>query len=431
MIFIVKEDCCFYYKMTEQERIDKNLRIKEAISATRAKREAQTCRVITVKIQENKLNNIQKEFLKMCFVEAKWLYNYILNLSNEGKDIFSIKYNDIDFVTHFDKNKQPIDSKLTHLSSQMQQSVLQGIVQNIKNLAKAKEKGNVVGSLNFISEYNSIDLKQRDVSYKIVSKGKIKIQGCKKPFHVNGLKQLKGLEDVDFANAKLLLKSSGHYIALTLYIKKENKNPYKGKIGIDMGCQTSITMSDGTKITCLVEESERLKKIQRKLSRTRKGSNNRYRIRKQLQKAYEKDDNRKNDAAHKVCHMLQQYAVSMQDEQLNAWKVKHGKKIQHSILGRVKAWLLKQEDTIVLNKFVPTSKLCTCCGHVHNALTIKDRTFVCPSCGYSEDRDVHAAQNMVWISENIVGAGRTDFKRVEFDEAIRQILKHEAANSLD
>ena len=416
--------------MTEQERINKNLRIKEAISATRAKRESQTCRVITVKIQDNKLNLTQREFLKMCFVEAKWLYNHVLDLSNNDCDIFSLKYNDIDYVRHFDKDKNPLDTKLTHLSSQMQQSVLQGIIQNIKSLAKSKEKGNNIGSLGFISEYTSIDLKQKNISYKIVSKGKIKIQGCRKPFHVNGLKQLKDIEDFDFANAKLILKPSGYYIALTLYIKKQEKNPYKEKMGIDMGCQTSITMSDGTKITCLVEESERLKKIQRKLARSKKGSNNRWRLRKSLRKAYERDTNRKNDMAHKVCHMLSQYQIHMQDEQLNLWKIKHGKKVQHSILGRVKAWLFNQDDTVILNKFVPTSKLCTNCGNVHNELTEKDRTFVCPSCGYSNDRDIHAAQNMIWISENIIGVGRTEFKRVEFDREICRILKHEAAKSL-
>lgn len=417
--------------MTEQERLEKNLRIKEAISATRAKREFQSCRVITVKVQENKLNKVQKEFLKMCFVEAKWLYNYILNLSNDDIDVFSLKYNDIDSIRHYDKDRNVIESKLTHLSSQMQQSVLQGITQNIKNLAKAKEKGYDVGSLKFISEYNSIDLKQKNVSYKILSKNKIKIQGCKKPLHVNGLKQLDAISEYDLANAKLLLKPSGYYIALTLYVNKDKQNPYKEKVGIDMGCQTSITLSDGTKITCLVEESERLKSLQRKMAKAKKGSSNKWRLRNALRKAYEKDTNRKNDAAHKVCHMLSQYQVCMQDEQLNLWKVQHGKKVQHSILGRVKSWLMRQEDTVVLNKFVPTSKLCRHCGHINTDLQLKDREYICPHCGHSEDRDIHAAQNMIWISEHIIGVGRTDFKRVEFDEQLHQIMKHEAANSLD
>lgn len=417
--------------MTEQEKIDKNLRIKESISATRSKRASQVCRVVTVKIQENKLNKVQKDFLKMCFVEAKWLYNYILNLSqNEDNPIFDLKYNDIDIVTHFDKDKNVLESKLTHLSSQMQQNVLSGILQNIKSLSKLKEKGNKVGQLKFISEYKSIDLKQHNVSYKIVSKNKVKIQGLKKPVKVNGLKQLDVYGNYDMANAKLLLKPSGYYIAFTIYTDKIENNPNKEKIGIDMGCQTSITLSDGRKITCLVEESERLKKIQRRINKSKKGSSNRWRLRKKLRKEYERLSNIKNDAAHKICHMLSEYKVYMQDEQLTLWKFKHGKKVQHSVLGRVKSWLINQEDTVVLNKFVPTSKFCHYCGHVHKELTEADRTFICPSCGVIEDRDIHAAENMIWIGENIIGVGRTDFKRVEFDEQVIQILKHEAAMSL-
>lgn len=56
--------------MAEQERTEKNIRIKEAISETRVKRLSQGCRVFKVKIQKNKLNKAQEEYLKMVFVEA-------------------------------------------------------------------------------------------------------------------------------------------------------------------------------------------------------------------------------------------------------------------------------------------------------------------------------------------------------------------------
>lgn len=416
--------------MTEQERIEKNLRIKEAISATRAKRASQSCRVVTVKIQKNKLNKVQEEFLKMCFVEAKWLYNHILRLSNDGSSVFKLKYNDIETVIHLDKDKNEIESRIEKLSSQMKQNVLQGVQQNIKNLSASKVKGNRVGSLRFISDYNSIDLKQHDVSYKIVSQGKVKVQGCKKPLKVNGLKQLKAYGDYELANAKLIKKTSGYYIAFTIYTEKKESIHSKKKVGIDMGCQTSITMSDGSKINCLVGESERLKRLQRKLEKSKKGSNNRWKIRKLIQLEYERMSNRKDDAAHKICHYLGDYQVYMQDEQLSLWKIRHGKKVHHSVLGRVKEWLVAQDDTVVLNKFVPTSKFCRHCGWIRHDLTVKDRVFICPHCGHEGDRDVHAAENMLWIAENIVGVGRTDFKRVEFDAQVSDIMKHEAAKSL-
>ena len=414
---------------------EKNIRIKETYLATKARRENQVCRVFSVKVQENKLNAIQREALKMMFVEAKWMYNHILNLSKDEKaDIFLLKYTDLEEAKHLTKDKEEVVSKLTHLSSQMKQEVLTSIFTSIRSLTKAKKNGNKVGKLKFTSEYKSINLKQCGVSYKIVSKNKVKIQGIKKPLKVNGLDQLKRFgENYELANAKLLLKPSGYYIAFTVYTERDySVKTDKPRIGIDFGCQTSFTLSDGRKINALVEESERLKRLQRKVARAKKGSNNKWKLKKRLRKVYEHDTNKKNDMTNKLCSILSEYQVIMQDEQLRAWKRRHGKKVQHSILGRVKTRLVSKYDTVVLDRFVPTTKLCRDCGYIHKDITERDRTFVCPSCGVVYDRDIHAAENMVWLYENIVGVERTEFKRVNFIENLSiffENMKHEAAES--
>lgn len=414
---------------------EKNIQIKETYLATKARREHQVCSVFSVKVQENKLNAAQREALKMIFVEAKWMYNHILNLSkNENTDIFSLKYTDLEEVKHFTKDKEEVVSRLIHLSSQMKQEVLISIFASIRSLAKAKKKGNKIGKLKFISEYKSINLKQCGISYKIVSKNKVKIQGIKKPLKVNDLDQLKRFgENYELANAKLLLKPSGYYIAFTIYTERDyNVKVNKPRIGVDFGCQTSFTLSDGRKINALVEESERLKRLQRRIARAKKGSNNKWKLKKKLRKAYEHDTNRKNDMANKLCSMLSGYQVIMQDEQLRAWKRRHGKKVQHSILGRVKTRLMSKEDTVVLNRFVPTTKLCRDCGFKNDSITIRDRKFVCSNCGVVCDRDIHAAENMVWLYENIIGVERTEFKRVDFNENLSiffENVKHEAAES--
>ena len=371
---------------------EKNIRIKEAYLATKAKREHQVCRVFSVKVQENKLNSSQREALKMMFVEAKWMYNHLLNLSkDENIDIFSLKYTDLEEVRHLTKDKEDVVSKLTYLSSQMRQEVLTSIITSIRSLARSRKKGNNVGRLKFISEYNSINLKQCGVSYKITSKNKVKIQGIKKPLKVNGLKQLRRFGDnYELANARLLLKPSGYYIAFTVYTERDHSIKInKPKIGVDFGCQTSFTLSDGRKFNALVEESERLKRLQRRI-------------------------------------------VIMQDEQLRAWKRRHGKKVQHSILGRVKTRLMEKGDTVVLDRFVPTTRLCRDCGFKNDSITVRDREFICPNCGVVYDRDIHAAENMVWIYENIVGVERTEFKQADFKENLSRFfenLRHEAADT--
>lgn len=303
---------------------DKNTKIKETYLATLAKREHQCVRVFKVKVQENKLNKEQAQHLKMLFVEAKWMKNHILNLTNNTDvDIFSIKYKDLDKVTHLDKNKTPVESEIKYLSSQMRQEVLTDIHTSIRTLSKLKKKGLKIGALKYVSEYNSINLKQCGISYKITNGSKIKIQGIKKPIKVNGLDQLDKLNcDYELANAKLLYKPSGYYIALTVYTEKNNKTQNNPLIGIDMGCQTSFTLSDGQKLNCIVEESEQLKRVQRKIDRSKKGSNNRWKLRKKLRKLYEHDANVKDNLANQLCAYLNGYKVVIQDEQLKAWKKK-------------------------------------------------------------------------------------------------------------
>ena len=74
--------------MTDDKRLEKNNKIRETLKETRRRRTSQTCFVRAVKIDESNLSKKQKEQLKMLFVEAKWLYNHILNYL-ENNDIRS------------------------------------------------------------------------------------------------------------------------------------------------------------------------------------------------------------------------------------------------------------------------------------------------------------------------------------------------------
>ena len=397
---------------------ERNEHRKATLAETMLRRESQECHVFLAKVVLNKLNATQEERLKMLFVEAKWIKNDMLNKSNDGENIFDIDYKDLATVRHLDKDGNPLFSKIEHLSSQMRQAVVNSVKQEIISLAKAKEKGLKVGVLKFVSEYKSIDLKQSGITYKIVSRNKVKIQGIKKPIRVRGLDQFLNREGYELANAKLLKKAYDYYIAITVFLPKRPRQAKKACIGVDFGCSKSFTLSDGTSLNYCVEEDKRLKKVQRKLQRCEKGSSNHYKTRIELRHCYNKLNNKKNDATRKVVNTLSPYKVYMQDEQLRSWKVKHGKKVQHGILGRVKTLLMKGPETVVLHRSVPTTKLCTRCGHKNDGMQLWDRTFVCPECGWTEDRDVHAAKNMVWIGQNIIGAERAEYTPADFKVAL-------------
>lgn len=106
----------------------------------------------------------------------------------------------------------------------------------------------------------------------------------------------------------------------------------------------------------------------------------------------------------------------------------HGKKVQHSILGRLKEHLVKNSELVkVMSKWVPTTKLCRDCGKLHKDIKLSDREFVCPHCGVVYDRDIHAAENMVWVFNHLqehIGMDGTDFKRSDFLDALEKLFSN-------
>ena len=102
----------------------------------------------------------------------------------------------------------------------MLQDVYAQVKQDISSLAAKKSKGRKVGRLKFVSEVNSINLKQIGNTYDIRSNG-VKIQGFKRLLKVFGLKQLSQYP-CEFANAKLINKASGYYIHVMFFVNKEN-----------------------------------------------------------------------------------------------------------------------------------------------------------------------------------------------------------------
>ena len=360
-----------------------------------------------MKIDISHLNEAQRVHFKMLFVEAKWLYNDALTFTHEH-DI-----NDYDTTTHtvhgLDKDKQPVTHELEYLGSQMKQSVIQGIKHSLKALASLKKHNHTVGSLRYKSDYVSINLQQHRVTYRFYDETHIGLQGFKERIRVRGAKQFWNIPGLEIANAKLLNLPDGYYLAVTTYQNKGGETKkYKPEIGIDMGIKTTITTSEGKKYKVQIEESERIKKCQRLIARRKKGSSNaqarpfrgRYKARKLLQRAYQKLTSRKKDTANKIVHeLLEHEHIYMQDENLKGWhKGLFGRTVQHSVLGLIKAKLIKHERVTVLSSREPTTKYCPSCGKLKNDITLADRVYEC-TCGYREDRDIHAARNMILLSK--------------------------------
>ena len=382
--------------MNEQERLEKNNRIRQSMIETKLKRSLQRCLVYELKINTSKMNKKNLEKLKFLFVQCKWLYNYLLN---EEVDIFKFNTKTRDIYV-YDKDKNKI-SKTMDIPSKIIQSVHGGLKQNIQSLNHRKQKGYKIGKLKFKSEYNSIDLSQYNNTHAIKN-GKFRICGFKNLFRVHGLDQIK--PEYEIANARLIQKPSGYYIKLTCFENITNKRIQKPikEVGLDFGIKTNITTSDNEKFDIRIEESERLKGLQRKFARQIKGSNNRYKTLKKIKLEYEKLSNKKKDKCNKLVNYLctNYSTIYMQDEMIAGWhKGLFGKQVQHSCLGQLKSKLICQPIVKVIDKSYPTTKLCYNCGRLDKDITLNDRTFICPSCGFQEERDLKAAKTILFIGQ--------------------------------
>jgi transposase len=386
---------------------DTKAKIRASMSATKARRQTQVCRVFELKVSIR--HNPKETFKKLaqCFKEAKWVVNDMLSISKDNPDnsMFDYKYTEHKDVVHYDKDKNPITDTIS-LPSVLHRAMVAQKKTDIVNLAKAKKKGIKVGALKFKSEVNCLPIITGFT--QILDGCRITIPGFRK-LRVHGLNQLHQFEKFELADAKLIRKASGYYVKISVMLPKEKRIPTNRNVGLDFGIKDSITTSYGDKYKCNVQETDRLKFLSRKLNRrgkkkNEKGSKLYYRCLRQLKREYEHIANVRKDMSNKIYHKLvtDYDVIYFQDEQIKNWhKGLFGKQVQSSCLGTLKQRLVALEASgrsFKISKWEPTTKLCPQCG-ARNILTLADRIYKC-DCGYEMDRDIHSARLVLMIGSS-------------------------------
>lgn len=265
-------------------------------------------------------------------------------------------------------------------------------ITNCKSLKSKKATGDKIGKLKFKSYTNIIPLKQYKNTYNInFDKNTIKIQCIKQEFKVRGLKQIPS--NAEICNAELIRKASGYYIHVVTFIPKENKQTNGRQIGLDFGIKSNITLSNGEKYNIKIPESKGVKLASRKMNHKQKGSKNRQKAQQKLRVAYEKDTNKRLDKAKKLIAYLDSYdLIAYQDENIKGWHKDFGESVQHSAMGFIKAALKTKANSIMVDRYFPSTQICPICGKL-TPHTLSKRDYNCSYCGYHHnDRDIKAAQ---------------------------------------
>lgn len=306
--------------MTDEQRLQKNKQIKETRKATAERRLTQFAMTFTLKVRNEKRNiknNVFSE-LQLLFAEAKWVRNSLIAQLNSGRKINEFSYKDFKSVVHYDKDKNEIVSEVKQLRTSMRDEVVIEVKNNIRALSALKKTGRKAGRLKFESDHKRIHLRQYKVTHEITGPNTLRIQGLSHEVRVAGLRQLRTLDkagiEYEITTADIIKKDDDFYVNITVFVDKDvwkayqenkrNKRNAKRKNltvhdinALDMGCLKTATDAYGRVYNSTIEETERLKRLQQKLQRQKKGSNNRKNTLKQLHREYERNDNLKEQKA--------------------------------------------------------------------------------------------------------------------------------------
>lgn len=211
-----------------------------------------------------------------------------------------------------------------------------------------------------------------------------------------------------------ILKNPANQYYVCLNIKIPDKKIIKQTItpettiGIDLGIKTFATFDNGKKIDnpkFFVKIQERLAKEQRRLSKMQKGSNNRNKQRIKVAKLHQKITNQRNDFLHKLTYKLtHDNQVSMicienlSVKELLKEQIR-SKNIADASWRRFREFLTYKcswysKTLFVIDRYAPSSKMCSNCGYINHNLALSNRDWTCPNCNKIHDRDINAAINI-------------------------------------
>lgn len=223
-------------------------------------------------------------------------------------------------------------------------------------------------------------------------------------------------------------KSGNYFLSVLVELPQEEIVRFgqtNERVGIDLGVKDFVITSDGEVFEnkhFFKKQEKKIAKLQRRLSKKQKGSNNRNKQRVKIAKAFERLTNQKEAYIHSVVNELLTYYDVVFMEDLNVQGMLKNHKLAKAI-AEVGFYRFKQvltdkannnyKQVIEVSRYYPSSKTCSQCGYKNKELTLNDREWTCPVCGTHHDRDLNAAMNILMEGERIIGVRSTEFTLVE------------------
>ncbi|MCK9598275.1 MAG: transposase [Sphaerochaeta sp.] len=232
----------------------------------------------------------------------------------------------------------------------------------------------------------------------------------------------------------VISKQAGYWYA-SFNVEVEPPQEYvhpHNSVGIDLGINTLAYLSNGQQFEnqkLLRVEQRKLKRLNRELSRRQQGSNRWNRTKQKLARFHQRIANRRSDYIHKMTTEVARTYRIIGVEDLNVAGMVKNRYLALSIsdcsFGEIDRQLAYKADWyggeyIEIDRWYPSSKLCSSCGAIKSNLTLANRLFVC-DCGLRKDRDWNAAINIESEAlRTLAGVGSRRGK-TDVDESVRPL----------
>ncbi|MFI0768393.1 RNA-guided endonuclease InsQ/TnpB family protein [Streptomyces sp. NPDC021218] len=187
-------------------------------------------------------------------------------------------------------------------------------------------------------------------------------------------------------------------------------------VGVDVGLDHLLTLSTGEKVANPRHERRdrvRLALAQRRLAKKEKGSTNRARARRKVARIHARIADRRRDGLHKLTSRLVRENQTIVIEDLTVRNMVKNRNLARAIsdaawseframLEYKAAWYGR--EVIAVDRFFPSSRLCSTCGTLQEKMPLHVRTWTC-DCGTTHDRDVNAAKNLLAVGLTVSACG--------------------------
>ena len=203
---------------------------------------------------------------------------------------------------------------------------------------------------------------------------------------------------------------SGAQNSILTEIEGENQTKKAGRIyGIDLGVKHFAIATEGEKKSKydnakhFAKHEKNLKRQQQKLTRQQKKSNSSYKDRKVIPKVYERVKNSRQDFLHKLSYKLGSDSLAVIVDNLHVWRMVHNqnwaKALSYKGLGTfpnfgTQKWERKGGNLVEVDRWFPSSKLCSNCFHQRTQMPLDMREWTCPNCCTDHDKQGNAAIKM-------------------------------------